>query len=293
MQQTGPQAQNWLVLGATGKLGQPLVGELAHRHGSQSVVGAARHPPKITGLLGHFLEVDAEDGLRLAELLPRCHAVLHLCAHDRPRAQALIAAAAQVGHWPTLVVASSIAERRPQDWLLSEDQVTSPPQDAFGLTLREANDQLLAGWQGPLHIALLPQLFAAGDPRDRLAMWLAEADHGALGLPGTGQQHPALIDVLDASRLLADLAELPRGVGRVVLGHPQPQTAMAIAQAALAGSGQSQVPIALGGAGRALSGGDERLNLGKQQRLWPDYPWQPLLQQVRTAAATWQIARNQ
>lgn len=286
---TSNSLATWLVLGATGRLGRSLIAEVAQRIPRERLQAAARHAPQPGTLPGLFVQADAGDARALQPLLASARVVLHCCGLDQAKAQALTTAAAAVDRWPTLVVASSIAARRPADWTLAEDTPTPDPDDEFGRGLSLGNRWLTAHWQGPLHIALLPQLVATGEPRDRLAQWLQRARQGQASIAGTGRQRPALLVATDAARLLADLGERSDSTGTTQLANPRQESALDLAKALLEGAGLAEVPLKTGSDDRALSGGDERLNLGKMLALWPNYPWPSLLDQLRAAAATWPI----
>ncbi len=234
-----------------------------------------------------FAQADAADAHALQPLVAGAQVVLHCCGLDPARAEALTAAAAAAHRWPTLVVASSIAARRPADWSLAEDAATPLPDDAFGLDLGRANQLVAAQWQGPLHIALLPQLVTPGDPRDRLAEWLARARQGQARLAGTGRQHPALLLATDAAQLLADLAGRQESTGTTQLANPRQESALDLAEALLEGAGLAGLAMATGSQDRALAGGDELLNLAKMKALWPNRRWPSLRDQLRAAAAAW------
>lgn len=222
----------------------------------------------------------------MSGLLADADRVLHLCLHAEAHAEALLAAAGRTGRWPRLVVASSIAERPFAAWQLPDDAATAPPDDPFGAGLRAVSERILAQWPGAA-IALLPQLVTPDDPQDHLALWARQSQRGALAVPGSGRQRPALLHVDDAAELLLDLARRADVHGRVTLAHPEPATALELAHAVASGAGHPTAALVAGSDNRIVSAGDERLNLQRMTALWPARPWVSLPQQVNAAAAKW------
>lgn len=269
----------WLVLGATGRLGR-AIGRLGV---AGRWMGVARRPPHHAMPWQDFAAAARQELGQWQHGLEQADAILDLCAFDAADAAMLVEAAAKVGRYPRLVVASSIADRPVAMWSRADDAATPwpEPSDTYGFGKRAMAEYLRTHWRGPLVIARLPMLLAADAADDRAATWLhAMVAQGHVDVGGDGQHRPAWLDTDTAAALLGRLAEQAHVDGTVTLGHPAPARARDLAAALGPALG---VPLAVrtGQRGGILGGGDEPLEVGKMLQLWPALQW-------RSAEAMWQ-----
>ncbi len=283
----------WAILGATGRLGRTLMAALPP---GVIVKGLARHPPppgaSIAESPHRFVRGDRRDIARLRAALDGCDAVLDLCGMDAMDAAALVEAWLGCERPPRrLVLASSLAERRPERWAehpgghaaLDREPL---PEDSYGQGKRALRAGCIAGLPTGVEACalLLPQLLAVDDAasRERAYLEVAQAE-GVLRLPGGGAQRPCVVAVDTAAAALVALA----AGATTDLGRPwqitpaQQPTQRALARALLDGAGLQAIAIVEGawtGVGRMPhAGGEERVDGAPLRALLPALPWPDLL----------------
>lgn len=271
MSTTADRVPLWLVLGATGRLGQAL------RRARPDVrwVGVARRPPADPQPGQPFVVAARSEVASWAPWLARADAVIDLCAFGPDDGRHLLQAAALAGRWPRLVVAGSIADRPAAAWGLADTAAAPwpPPEDGYGYGKRALAELLTADWAGPLAIARLPRVLVGGLPGERDARWLCAAiASGQAGVGGDGGWQPAWLDAADAAGLLASLAGESMRCGLVTLAKPGSWTAASLV-AALAEATSKPIGVVPHASDGPLASGDERLDLSQMQAWWPSWPW--------------------
>ncbi|MBM4343838.1 MAG: NAD(P)-dependent oxidoreductase [Deltaproteobacteria bacterium] len=250
------------VLGASGRLGRAVVPAL----GGARVLGVGRRGADTWVRAWYFVDRRDRDGLRI--VLDQADAIVDLCGFGRDDAQVLL----DVCPRPIpLVFASSLAERDPAHWSRPLADLGPEPADGYGQTKRHASDLLLAHWPGPLLVALLPQLLSLDDRGERALEYLRQAEAtGAVRLPGTGEQRPAVLEVASVAAVFALWLAHPQGRTRVQFGHPQPQPLRALVAALLQGA-EVQAELRHGAQRGPHSAGDEHLDIGALRLLVPEF----------------------
>lgn len=283
----------WAVLGATGRLGRALQAALP---AGVVVHGLARQPPPLSAPVSaaphSFVAGHRRDVGRLRAVLDGCDAVLDLCGMDGDDAAALVEAWTGCERPPRrLVLASSLAERRPARWSEHPSghaalEHEPPPEDDYGQGKRALRAGCVAGLPVDVQICslLLPQLLAVDDDDSRQRAYLEAAlTEGVLRLPGGGTQRPCVVAVETAAAALVALAlgAAPDRGGVFQIAPLQQPPQRSLARALLDGAGLEAVDIVEGawaGPGRMPhAGGEERVDGAPLRGLLPVLPWPDLL----------------
>lgn len=261
------QLRKIAVLGASGRLGRAVVPAL----GGARVLGVGRRGADTWVRAWYF--VDRRDRMGLKPVLDQADAIVDLCGFGRDDAQVLL----DLSDRPIpLVFASSVAERAPALWSRPESDLGLEPDDGYGQGKRHASDLLLSNWPGPLLVALLPQLLSLDDRSERALDYVRQAAAtGAVRMPGTGDQRPAVLEVASVATVFALWLALPTGRARVQFGHPQPAPLRALVAALLDGADVSG-ELRHGAQRGPHSAGDELLHTATLAQLVPAFTPRPL-----------------
>lgn len=262
------QLRKIVVLGASGRLGRAVVPAL----GGARVLGVGRRGADTWVRAWYF--VDRRDRAGLAAVLDQADAVVDLCGFGADDAQVLLDLCARP---IPLVFASSVAERDPHWWSRPERELGPEPADGYGLGKRHASALLLERWPGPLLIALLPQLLALDDRAERALEYVRQAEAtGAVRLPGSGEQRPAVLEVASVATVFALWLAQAEGRARVQFGHPQPVALRELVGALLAGA-NVQAELRHGAQRGPHSAGEESVDTAALAAQIPTFAPRPLV----------------
>ena len=272
------QFRRIVVLGAGGKLGRAVIAASQGSH----ILGVSRRGADVWVRSWHWF--DRRNCQQLSQVLAQADAVIDLCCFDSATAEGLLQACPR--QLP-LIFASSIAEREPAYWSLPESQLGPEPADPYGQGKRAAAELLLHHWQGPLLVALLPQLVCLDDRGEQaLAYLTTAAQTGQVALAGNGDQQIATLECRAVARLFAQWLANPHGQTRVQLNHPQPQTLRTLVDALMQGAELS--PKIVTGARRGPhSGGDEPLYTGSMTQWQGAVTMRPLTEAFAQLGRLW------
>lgn len=254
------------VLGATGRIGAPLVAGAAAA--GVQVFGLSRRPPAAVEAFARWVEGDRRDPAAVARAIDGADAVIDLCAFDAADADALVAAWEQLATPPRRwVFASSMAERPIARWaqhpadFAALDAEPAPAED-YGAGKRRVRQRVAAAL-GPGGVAvvalLLPQVWDAAA--------LSGRRQGLGGSAASAQGRPCVVLVETVVAALSALAI----AGPELAGPWQLAPAMRPERAAL---------LAATGGIDAFSAGDEPVDGAPLRAAVPQLPWPDLVEAI-------------
>lgn len=250
------------VLGATGRIGRPLVAGAAAA--GVQVYGLARRTPASVEGFARWVEGERRDPAAVARAIDGADAVIDLCAFDTADADALVAAWEQLATPPRRwVFASSMAERPIARWAQHPADFRAldaepAPADGYGAGKRRVRQRVAAALvpRGVAVVALLlPQVWDAAALQGRR--------QGAGGSAASAQGRPCVVVVETVVAALLALASDRADVA----GPWQLAPAMRPERAAL---------LAATGGVDVFSSGDEPVDGAPLRAAFPALPWPDL-----------------